>query len=98
MPRKLSWKRLQGELNADAGDLKRELVRFGQKFLAVLYSVDAIAVRRLSIAESRHSDTRENVIRASGRSIEKQSLNSYEGYRSGRPCELPIPSLPRCTF
>jgi len=44
------------ELNADAGDLKRELVRFGQKFLAVLYSADAIAVRRLSIAESRHSD------------------------------------------
>jgi hypothetical protein len=36
--------------------VKRELVRFGQKFIAVLYSADAIAVRRLTIAESRHSD------------------------------------------
>ena len=47
---------ITGQLDADADDLKRELVQFGQKFMAVLYSADAIAVRRLSIAESRHSD------------------------------------------
>jgi len=45
-----------GELDANAEDLKRELVRFGQKFLSVLYSAEAIAVRRLAIAESKHSD------------------------------------------
>jgi AcrR family transcriptional regulator len=43
-------------LNPDADDLKQELVHFGQKLLTVLYSPDAIAVRRLLIAESRHSD------------------------------------------
>ena len=47
---------ITGELNPEADDLKRELVHFGQKFMAVLYSADAIAVRRLAIAESRHSD------------------------------------------
>ena len=56
MPRKLSSKRSRVNSNADADDLKRELVRFGQKFMTVLYSADAIAVRRLAIAESRHSD------------------------------------------
>jgi AcrR family transcriptional regulator len=45
-----------GALNPDADDLKQELVHFGQKFLAVLYSPEAIAVRRLVIAESRRSD------------------------------------------
>jgi AcrR family transcriptional regulator len=47
---------ITSELDADADDLKRELVRFGQKFMAVLYSPDVIAVRRLAIAESRRSD------------------------------------------
>ena len=47
---------ITGELDADADDLKRELVQFGQKFMSVLYSANAIAVRRLAIAESRHSD------------------------------------------
>jgi hypothetical protein len=47
---------ITGELCADADDLKRELVHFGQKFMAVLYSPDVIAVRRLAIAESRHSE------------------------------------------
>src|ERR1700736_1205645 len=47
---------ITGELDADADDLKRELVHFGQKFMAVLYSTETIAVRRLAIAESRHSD------------------------------------------
>src|ERR1035438_9432826 len=45
-----------GDLDADTHDLKKELLHFGQKLLTVLYSAEAIAVRRLSIAESRHSD------------------------------------------
>lgn len=43
-------------LNPDASDLKHELIRFGRNFIAVVYSPEAIAVRRLTIAESRHSD------------------------------------------
>ncbi len=52
----LELRAIVGALNPDADDLKRELLRFGQKFLAVLYSPEAIAVRRLVIAESRRSD------------------------------------------
>jgi AcrR family transcriptional regulator len=54
--KELELEAITGELDADADDLKRELVRFGQKFMTVLYSADAVAVRRLAIAESRHSD------------------------------------------
>jgi AcrR family transcriptional regulator len=54
--KELELEAITSELDADADDLKRELVRFGQKFMTVLYSADAIAVRRLAIAESRHSD------------------------------------------
>ena len=43
-------------LNPAATDLRQELLDFGQKFLAVLYSPDAIAIRRLTVAESRHSN------------------------------------------
>jgi AcrR family transcriptional regulator len=43
-------------LNPDADDVKQELLRFGQRFLAALYSPEAIAIRRLAIAESRHSN------------------------------------------
>ena len=32
-------------------------MRFGQKFLTVLYSAEAIAIRHLAIAESRRSDS-----------------------------------------
>src|SRR5271167_49615 len=52
----LELRAIVGALNPDADDLKQELLRFGQKFLAVLYSPEAIAVRRLVIAESRRSD------------------------------------------
>jgi AcrR family transcriptional regulator len=44
-------------LNPAAEDLKRELLRFGQDFLTVLYSPEAIAVRHLTIAESRRSES-----------------------------------------
>jgi AcrR family transcriptional regulator len=43
-------------LNPAATDLRQELLTFGQKFLAVLYSPEIIAIRRLTIAEARHSD------------------------------------------
>ena len=41
-----------GSLNSDAQDIKAELLRFGCEFLRFLYSPDAIAIRRLAIAES----------------------------------------------
>ena len=43
-------------LNADTDDLKGELSHFGQKLVSALYSPDAIAIRRLAIAESGHSN------------------------------------------
>jgi len=46
-----------GALNPATDDLRQELLRFGQKFLAVLYSPEAIAVRHLAIAESRRSES-----------------------------------------
>ena len=44
-------------LNADADDLKQELLHFGQRFLSVLYSPEAMAIRHLAIAESRRSES-----------------------------------------
>src|SRR5579862_1832213 len=52
----LELEAITGSLNPDAEDLKQELVRFGQNFLTVLYSPDAIAVRRLTISQSQHFD------------------------------------------
>jgi AcrR family transcriptional regulator len=48
-----------GSLNSDAADIKAELLRFGSEFLRFLYSPDAIAIRRLAIAESRTSEVGE---------------------------------------
>ena len=77
---------ITGELNADADDLKRELVRFGQRFLAVLYSADAIAVRRLSIAESRHSDIGRLSFEQAVVPIEKQvTVFLAKGYEARHP-------------
>lgn len=45
-----------GGLNPEAEDFKQQLLDFGQNFLTVLYSPEAIAIRHLTIAESRHSD------------------------------------------
>ena len=47
---------ITASLNAQADDLKRELLHFGQRLLPILYSSDAIAIRRLAIAELGHSD------------------------------------------
>ena len=43
-------------LNPDTDDLKQELLDFGQMLLAALYSPEAIAIRRLAIAELGHSN------------------------------------------
>ncbi len=43
-------------LDPEAEDFKRQLLDFGQNFLAVLYSPEAMAIRHLTIAESRHSE------------------------------------------
>jgi AcrR family transcriptional regulator len=43
-------------LNPDAEDFKKQLLQFGQEFLSVLYSPEVMAIRHLTIAESRHSE------------------------------------------
>jgi AcrR family transcriptional regulator len=59
-------------LDPDADDLREELLHFGQRLLGVLYSADAIAIRRLAIAESRHSDIGKVVFEGTTVPIEKQ--------------------------
>jgi AcrR family transcriptional regulator len=59
-------------LNPDADDLKEELLHFGQRLLAALYSPEAIAIRRLAIAESRHSNIGKIVFEGATVPIEKQ--------------------------
>ncbi len=43
-------------LDAEAQNVRQELLRFGQKLLPALYSPEAIALRRVAIAESGQSD------------------------------------------
>ncbi|HXR20057.1 MAG TPA: TetR/AcrR family transcriptional regulator [Steroidobacteraceae bacterium] len=45
-----------GGLNPEAEDFKQQLLDFGKNLLVVLYSPEAMAIRHLTIAESRHSD------------------------------------------
>jgi AcrR family transcriptional regulator len=59
-------------LSPDADDLQEELLRFGQRLLAALYSPDAIAIRRLAIGESRHSDIGKIVFDGAIVPVEKQ--------------------------
>lgn len=59
-------------LNPDADDLKQELLRFGQKLVPVMYSPEAIAIRRLAIAELGHSDIGKVVFEGSTVPMEKQ--------------------------
>jgi AcrR family transcriptional regulator len=59
-------------LNPDADDVKEELLNFGQRPLAALYSPDAVAIRRLAIAESRHSNIGKIVFEGAMLPIEKQ--------------------------
>jgi AcrR family transcriptional regulator len=59
-------------LNADTEDLKQELLHFGQRLVPALYSPEAIAIRRLAIAELGHSDIGKVVFERSIVPIEKQ--------------------------
>jgi AcrR family transcriptional regulator len=59
-------------LNPDADDLKQELLQFGQKLVPALYSPDAIAIRRLAIAELGHSNIGKVVFEGSTAPIEKK--------------------------
>jgi AcrR family transcriptional regulator len=59
-------------LDPEAADVKQELLHFGQKLLPALYSPEAIAIRRLSIAESGHSDIGKLVFEGSTLPMEKQ--------------------------
>ena len=43
-------------LDSDTDDLKQELLHFGQRLVPALYSPEAIAIRRLAIAELGHSN------------------------------------------
>ena len=47
---------ITAELDPDAADVKQALLEFGQRLLPALYSPEAIAMRRLAIAESGNSD------------------------------------------
>ena len=59
-------------LNPETDDLKTELLHFGQRLVPALYSPDAIAIRRLAIAESGHSNIGNVVFEGSMVPIEKQ--------------------------
>ena len=59
-------------LNPDADDLQQELLHFGQRLLPTLYSPEAIAIRRLAIAELGHSNIGKVVFEGSTVPMEKQ--------------------------
>ena len=71
-PKELELEEIVRTLNPDAADLRQELLDFGQKFLAVLYSPETIAIRRLTIAEARHSDIGKTSFESSTVPLEKQ--------------------------
>ena len=58
-------------LNPDSDDLQQELLHFGQRLLPTLYSPEAIAIRRLAIAELGHSSIGKVVFEGSGLPMEK---------------------------
>jgi AcrR family transcriptional regulator len=63
---------ITASLNPDADDLKPELLEFGQKLLPALCSPEAVALRRLAIAESERSNIGRIVFEGSMVPIEKQ--------------------------
>jgi len=58
-------------VDPDAADVRQELLQFGQRLLPALYSPEAIALRRLAIAESGHSNIGKIVFQGSTVPIEK---------------------------
>lgn len=71
-PKELELEEIVRTLNPGAADLRQELLDFGQRFLAVLYSPETIAIRRLTIAEARHSDIGKMSFESSTVPLEKQ--------------------------
>ena len=63
---------ITADLNPHTDDLKQELLRFGQRLLPALYSPEAIAIRRLAIAELGHSNIGKVVFEGSMVPMEKQ--------------------------
>jgi AcrR family transcriptional regulator len=59
-------------LKPDADDLREELLHFGKRLLAALYSPEAIAIRRLAISESRHSNIGKIVFEGATAPIENE--------------------------
>ena len=59
-------------LNPDTDDLKQELLHFGHRLVPALYSPEAIAIRRLAIAELGHSNIGKVVFEGSTVPMEKQ--------------------------
>ena len=68
----LELEAIVSDLNADADDLKQELLRFGQKLLRVVYSPEAIAIRRLAISESGNSEIGKVVFEQTAAPVEKK--------------------------
>ena len=68
----LELEAIVSDLNADADDLKQELLRFGQKLLRVVYSPEAIAIRRLAISESGNSEIGKVVFEQTAFPVEKK--------------------------
>ena len=65
-------------------------MRFGEKFMTVLYAADAIAVRHLAIAELRHSDigrlSFEQVVRVVSPGLSPIIESHTESFNMERKC------------
>jgi AcrR family transcriptional regulator len=70
--KELELSAITAALDPETEDLEQELLRFGERLLPALYSPEAIAIRRLAIAELGHSDIGKVVFEGSMVPIEKQ--------------------------
>jgi hypothetical protein len=70
--KELELSAITAALNPGTDDLKQELLHFGERLIPALYSTEAIAIRRLAIAELGHSNIGKVVFEGSMLPIEKQ--------------------------
>jgi AcrR family transcriptional regulator len=70
--KELEFGTITASLNPDTDDLKQELLHFGERLVPALYSPEAIAIRRLAIAELGHSNIGKVVFEGSMVPIENQ--------------------------
>ncbi len=75
----LALVQITATLDSEAQDVKQELLRFGQKLLPTLYSPEAIALRRLAIAESGHSQIGKVVFEGATLPMEKRVAEFLRG-------------------